>query len=197
MNSSELTAKIEELRRLEKLATPGPWEATRRVTGSREPDHFAIEDERGRAILDTLNSEGATIHVDDEEGRGWDETGRKDLDFVASLRNSALPVIDSLLGEIERLRAENEWRAIESAPKDGTLILLASNGVCGTGYMQLVSSYTCTSHCFSARRHACPTEPDCKMAWMSGLCGVGGEITHWRPLPAPPALASTKGGQGG
>ena len=104
---------IAELRRLEKLATPGPWEATRRVTGSREPDHFAIEDDRGRAILDTLNSEGATIHADDEEGRGWDETGRKDLDFVAAVRNHALPVIDSLLAEIERLRGLTKSAGVE------------------------------------------------------------------------------------
>lgn len=108
--------QIERLCELEKAATPGPWDFARRVTGNREPDHFAIvEDNGGRSILDTLNSEAAEIHDSDEGHRGWDETGRKDSELVAELRNAAKPLLSAArkLLEIREVALEQGLSSME------------------------------------------------------------------------------------
>lgn len=63
----------------------------------------------------------------------------------------------------------SDWRDIETAPKDGTRILVARNGIV-----------------FDTKWHKCITyrtgEPDeITQGWQCGAAP-----THWMPLPAPP-----------
>lgn len=62
----------------------------------------------------------------------------------------------------------SEWQLIETAPKDGTIVLLARRGIKG-----------CV---FTARYH--------NGLWMDDWLGVDYSNTvyptHWQPLPAPP-----------
>lgn len=93
--------------------------------------------------------------------------------------------IESLLAEIEALRKEREWQAIETAPKDGTEILaICKHNNTGRVYihdhevpiMQKVI-------CFSTH----PNYP----VWI-GFDKDQWHPTHWMPLPTPPA--QTQGG---
>ena len=86
-------------------------------------------------------------------------------------------LLEASISEIERLRAAQQWKPIETAPKDGTICDL---WVCG------------------ARAPSCYWNDD------DGLCGaphwrqnyaevqgcsfeLPGIPTHWKPLPSPPA----------
>ena len=63
---------------------------------------------------------------------------------------------------IKKLKAENEWRDIETAPKDGSFILLATpKGRIADGFWSLVYG-----------------------VWSWPYVMV--EPTHWMPLPTPP-----------
>ena len=64
----------------------------------------------------------------------------------------------------------NEWKPIETAPKDGTRILLATNDYVFEGYWHQYS-------------------PHCDGWWkVSDIENLGNTIypTHWMPLPEPP-----------
>ena len=85
---------------------------------------------------------------------------------------------------------EDGWQPIETAPKDGTWVLLAGGDI-DYGWddpskpASVVGQWTADSECW-------------QFAWYDG--GFYGEYetpTHWRPLPAPPAIdqARGKGGQ--
>ena len=74
--------------------------------------------------------------------------------------------ITRLRAEVERLRAEAEWQPIETAPKDGTRILVASK----MGGVYLVSWW-------KGKRTA---------RWDNGARPLYSTPTHWHPLPAPP-----------
>ncbi len=87
---------------------------------------------------------------------------RANADLIAHARQD----IPALIAEVERLRAENAWWPIETAPKDGRLIL-AYVAEC-----QDLEPFMCI------------------MAWHddAGWCADElREVTHWRPLPAEPS----------
>jgi hypothetical protein len=63
--------------------------------------------------------------------------------------------------------SDDGWRAIESAPKDGSYILVAGLKFEDQTYMEVTSFYM----------------GRWQVAWMDGYA----EPTHWRPLPPPPA----------
>src|SRR5262245_42256385 len=86
-----------------------------------------------------------------------------------------------------RLAEQTGWRSMESAPKDGTEVLLLSLGIQNTGYMRHVASWRCITHAhISAPHHRCPTDDTCRMAWWAALAWVGGEQVGWMPLPPTP-----------
>ena len=70
-------------------------------------------------------------------------------------------------GAAQRLAArEQQWLPIESAPKDGTEILLYSLGDVGVCYWR---------------------DDEVMTGWTWGLGKAFGLPTHWQPLPPPPA----------
>lgn len=79
----------------------------------------------------------------------------------------------------------SKWQPIETAPRDGTAVLLFTQGIENTGPMINVASFMCKIHAHLSFDRPCPSD-DCEPAWYSTLCWLGGEHTHWMPLPAPP-----------
>ena len=134
-----------------------------------------------KAHMDQLLSD-ASVH--EAEGRDAD----------AQTNYHAADAIDRLLQEVEALKADREWQPIETAPKDGTAILIYQpNG---------------------KREHHMPREAlrdgefsytimDKRLQWYDdGRFAIGYwrpwggwgnrnsafvECTHWQPLPEPPA----------
>lgn len=70
--------------------------------------------------------------------------------------------VSAVLAELERQGADLEgWRPIETAPKNGTFVLLSASG------LPAIARWFETG-------------------WYSGALRMP-SVTHWRPLPAPPA----------
>jgi hypothetical protein len=78
----------------------------------------------------------------------------------------------------------SEWQPIETAPKDGTDVLLVWRWNSGihAGVSVVLAGWTCRTHAHSSRHHDCPNEADCNEGWGA----YRGEMSHWMPLPAPP-----------
>lgn len=83
------------------------------------------------------------------------------------------------------------WYPIETAPRDGTPVLLAWHWNSGTilqsgeehkGVAVVLDSWYCRTHVHLSRHKDCPNEPDCRMGWGA----YGGEMSHWMPVPPPP-----------
>ena len=75
----------------------------------------------------------------------------------------------------------SEWLDIETAPKDGTRIIIGK----AAGY---VMAWASSAYWFN--REPCPCKPPkCKpgthQGWTDG-CDTLGTPTHWMPLPEPP-----------
>jgi len=73
---------------------------------------------------------------------------------------------NGLVGELMQAMGGDRWRPIETAPKDGTEVLVYCSGF-------YVSSFTSGSWYD-------PGAPE------FDILGTGLEPTHWMPLPAPP-----------
>lgn len=76
------------------------------------------------------------------------------------------------------------WQPIETAPKDGTPVLLVWRWDSGlhTGTTIIMASWMCLKHAMLSSWHHCPNEPDCKMGWGNYV----GKFSHWMLLPVPP-----------
>lgn len=85
----------------------------------------------------------------------------------AEEREDEAEAVEAVYKELNELRERCEWRPIESAPKDGTRVLLyrdlwmESMGVCFWDGVQ------------------------CEWRPVNGSCFPGS--SHWMPLPEPPA----------
>jgi len=78
----------------------------------------------------------------------------------------------------EASEGRDAWQPIESAPKDGTAILLAAGGVGIGKWVDTFKSGAAANYWMSLRLDRFMTGP----------------VTHWMPLPsAPVAIQSTKG----
>jgi hypothetical protein len=100
-----MTIDLDELERLEREATAGPW-------------HVYDDDE----LIGPNKISVVSASIDDHGYFG--EAG--DAAFVAALRNAA-PALIARARRADELEAGNAWRPIETAPKDGTVIW-ATNG---------------------------------------------------------------------
>ena len=103
-------------------------------------------------MADQLREQIAQL-IADETGAAWDDK---------------LDQADRILSLI---RAEDGWMPIESAPKDGTRIILAWGGASVVGFYLDNSK---TNHPWQGW----------KVPSMEPM--PRGLVTHWRPLPSPP-----------
>lgn len=72
---------------------------------------------------------------------------------------------------------EHHWRPIETAPKEGSILLWTGNAEKPTMFWGAMREYG---------KHARP-------GWWIVTSGISVEPTHWQPLPAPPGeLLPTK-----
>jgi len=105
------------------------------------------------------------------ENRSWQEM----VDSVNQTNRAMGNMLNKLEGKVEELEG-NEWQPIESAPKDGTIILLLEDhsGEVNTGYWGLEENI------FSGTENK----------WFSNGCIDNvltfPNITHWMPLPELP-----------
>lgn len=80
--------------------------------------------------------------------------------------------IDALLAENKKLREALEWWPIETAPKNGTTILLSNGTWINFGRWH--------RHLYGRG----------SPGWVINDCGTVERITHWMPLPVPPKEGS-------
>lgn len=99
-------------------------------------------------------------HAEDLFHRAADEIERLRSD-VSSLATTNT----ELATEIERLRKETRWQPIETAPKDGTIILVPG----GIAYWPPLFN--------EWRSITAEPYPGRPIEW---------DVRYWRPLPAPP-----------
>lgn len=112
MTPTDLAAKIEELERLEKAATPGKWASS--ATGIYSPgsahtmisaDGNAIFSNRGMTKgMPEFNEDGVDSYYIDRQGVN-------DLEYVAALHNDALPIIRELRTQLVAKEKEcKDWK---------------------------------------------------------------------------------------
>ena len=83
----------------------------------------------------------------------------------------------SMARELLRRREADAWRDIETAPRDGTeLLLINDDGI------QVVGRWSKHNHV--------PLYGWIRQIELYGEEVDGFDPTHWQPLPAPPAIAS-------
>lgn len=95
------------------------------------------------------------------------------------------------------VRAEERkaaWQPIETAPKDGTEVLLVWHwdSSIHRGVSVVMTSWYCRTHVHLSRAKDCPNEPDCKEGWGA----YAGRMSHWMPKPDPPAIEATENRKG-
>ncbi len=82
--------------------------------------------------------------------------------------------------------AGDGWMPIESAPRDGTRVLLCLEGSVIEGWFEPLSPFAEGWQAVHLELHGC------------GCCSGGGpQPTHWRPLPQSPAMHAPGGAGGG
>lgn len=79
------------------------------------------------------------------------------------------------------------WKPIESAPKDGTAILLTNGKDVAEGHWYFEEGGT-TEHRDLDGRYIDQTESDGYDGWLDWDGGMQPDPTHWMPLPAPPEV---------
>lgn len=103
--------QLREIREGCEGVTPGPWEADGAKNDGFES--YEVQAPSGKSVVDTFNSGSIEIH--EEDGRAWDEQGRKDTSHLARLDPQT---ISALIDELLALREASQWQPIETAPKD-------------------------------------------------------------------------------
>ena len=111
------------------------------------------------------------------KGKLWPSKSTQNIRKLLEMENE----IESLRSELSALKAENEWKPIETAPKDGAWIVVTSTH--NKYYRACVQFYD--GHWYDTQE---VTHDDL----------MENAATHWMPLPKPPALdaAIVKGEQG-
>lgn len=107
-----------------------------------------------------------------------------ELDATRTERNIARRALDDAQARVKRQGEALEWQPIETAPKDGSSILVA----CKNGAIYAVWWCTVSDPAFDLEPCWCVTGGD-------DLARKGNDArtpTHWRPLPAYPARAALK-----
>lgn len=142
---------LTHIEELEKKATPGPWKCC--------DDPHEI-DGNGKTVAGNYDYEEGGI------------CSQEDRNFIVALRNAAPGMIE----EIKRLRAEQEWQPIETAPRDGTRILAWFDHL-----PHPVISW------FIRRGKKSGKWSSCGIGYSASF-SLDVEPTHWKPLPPPPKV---------
>ena len=119
---------VKALKELAEAATPGPWdydvEKNEGDYGAGEDcssgfDSYAICDEKGQTLFDSLNSDAACVQdgYDGDYFRAWDEVAERNAKFIAAANPAA---VLELIGNIEALEAR--IRELEQQPTEAWLI---------------------------------------------------------------------------
>lgn len=128
-----MTDKYEAIRKaLAAGPTPGPWyvdtEENEGEYGDGGPDSrsgfqsFALFNEAGSTICDTLNSDAAEVEEDysEEGGSAWDAVGKRNMEFIAACDPAT---IASLLADADRARElEADARRLDWLESHGGMI---------------------------------------------------------------------------
>ena len=152
-----MTALAEVLEKLER-ATPGEWS----VRNGREIGNRRLRVTAGAIGIGTINSSIYDI---------------ANAEAIAAAVNWLRENGPALLRD-----AGDGWRSIESAPRDGTRVLL-----CHSGY----------AHPFYDRDRMPRVWVDFFRGGSWYNTAPSGQPTHWRPLPQPPAMHAPGGAGGG
>lgn len=158
--------------RLLEKATPGPWAYSKR-NDPEWPASIISGMDTGRAY--------AVAMCPRYRNSDWSGDANAIIAAVNFLRTHSAEIAGAL-------RDAERWRPIESAPRDGTYILLGHEGSHSEEGRWMGDA---------SRNHWGET------GWFASdddvLCEHPSKPTHWRPLPAPPTLDSAmqRGGGGG
>jgi len=99
---------LDALQAVAEAATPGPWEFDTEkndgeygddIDGGIGFDSYAIRDEKGQTLFDSLNSDAAYVQGewDEDSFRAWDEVAEKNAKFIAAANpKTILALIDRL-----------------------------------------------------------------------------------------------------
>ncbi len=89
----------------------------------------------------------------------------------------SLKEIEKLRAEVQELRAKSEWQPIETAPKDGTSIMIyTDNCEYGFGLVETISHSACAFYSKTKGYFISDAWNDINYK----------SPTHWRPLPEAP-----------
>ena len=134
---------------------------------------------RARTVLRFLNGEGPL------DGQWFNERPRGAGPYWW---RKHLADVTAALASLPDDVSEDPWQPIETAPKDGTEILLYGPGV-------LLSDGR-TSMYARAQHVGWAHEVDGHLEWATRDPSVTCRPTHWRPLPSPPsAMLAAAGGR--
>ncbi len=118
----------------------------------------------------------ATQHRDDQRRAKAIRIGHKSVcrDDLRAVRAVAAALIP-------------QWQPIETAPKDGTAILLTNGKDVAEGHWYFEEGGT-TEHRDLDGRYIGQTDSDGYDGWMDWDGGMQPDPTHWMPLPSAPGV---------
>lgn len=149
---------------------------------------MTIDKENIRAAAMAANTHGAwkigamesgMYAVDDADNcevTGWIEP-EVALHIIASDPSTVLALLDAL----DKAEKDSEWQPIETAPRNATRILINSERR-GVREAKFLGGNAEVGLCFY----------DTMVG--GGPMTIFYDTTHWKPLPAPPAIEQAKGG---
>jgi hypothetical protein len=173
-----------------------PWYVY--TQGMGDQVHNVLYAADGQSIADSLNADLAALEEEtDENGpRRWDEGTRAAFEFM-EFASERMP---RLLAEVRRLRAAQAWvSTAERLPEHSVPVLAYFRNYYGMG--RVVRATYARPWTLEVEQGAewegCDYDDVedqyyCPEGWYEendgseALMRVGGEVTHWQPLPAPP-----------
>jgi hypothetical protein len=148
------------------------WQDVQRLSASplpQEPREAELTDER---IFEIADSDEAN-----PDNTGWGPKFNI-LSFARALEREIRGAQEGKAGE---------WRDIETAPKDGSQILLTNGTSVAQGWWEHQEPYIREKRDMEGN-YIDQDESDGYDGWLDCDGGMLPEPTHWRPLPAPPTL---------
>lgn len=146
--------------------------------------HWRVSGSLGPSVYGEAADEIERLRVENDLHAQRLKDSHDIVDLIADLQDEA----DELRARVAELEAAQAWRPIETAPKDGTWVLVCGypafeddhEWMHGPVHDTVVAQYT-------ELRNGTKTEGHWQFAWYDGgYYGGVEDVTHWMPLPAPP-----------